>query len=410
MPFLRTFSIVRRCSIHSTLAALPLLAAFSHSGLIAQGQEAVQAVPGAAVASIPTIDLNDRTDWQVVVDREPGQYLGHPTTLLLEDGKTILCVYPKGHGKGAIIYKRSSDGGKTWSERLPTPQSWETSKETPTLHRVVDAAGKKRIIMFSGMYPVRMASSEDDGATWSELAPVGEWGGIVAMASVVACSTPGHYIALFHDDQRYFSADGKGNGGKVPPGFTLYQSRSTDGGLTWGQPVALFNSKEVHLCEPGAIHSPDGKEIAVILRENRRVKNSHIIFSTDDGQTWTAPKELPAALTGDRHTAKYAQDGRLVISFRDAPPKSVSSPTAGDWVAWVGRYDDLEQGTSGEYRLRLKDNTHAWDCAYPGVEVLPSGEFVVTTYGHWEKGEKPYILSVRLNLQETDQLAKAAKK
>ena len=47
--------------------------------------------------------------------------LGHPTTVLHEDGKTIITVYPKGHGKGGIVYKRSDDGGLTWSERLPTP-------------------------------------------------------------------------------------------------------------------------------------------------------------------------------------------------------------------------------------------------------------------------------------------------
>src|SRR5262245_16629894 len=82
--------------------------------------------------TLPLIDLNDAAQRQVVVDREKGQYLGHPTTLLLEDGKTILCVYPKGHGRGAIVYKRSEDGGKTWSERLPTPKNWETSLETPT--------------------------------------------------------------------------------------------------------------------------------------------------------------------------------------------------------------------------------------------------------------------------------------
>ena len=47
-----------------------------------------------------TLDLNDDHARQVVVDREAGQYLGHPTTCLLEDGKTMLCVYPKGHGRG----------------------------------------------------------------------------------------------------------------------------------------------------------------------------------------------------------------------------------------------------------------------------------------------------------------------
>ena len=104
---------------------------------------------------IPTIDLDNRSDIQVVVDREKGVYLGHTTTVLLEDGKTILTVYPKGHGKGAIVYKRSEDGGKTWSERLPVPENWSTSQEVPTLHRVVDRFGKKRLIIWRyHMFPI----------------------------------------------------------------------------------------------------------------------------------------------------------------------------------------------------------------------------------------------------------------
>jgi hypothetical protein len=54
-------------------------------------------------------DLAGEKQRQVIVDREPGQYLGHPTTVLLEDGKTIIAVYPNGHGRGAIQMKRSTD-------------------------------------------------------------------------------------------------------------------------------------------------------------------------------------------------------------------------------------------------------------------------------------------------------------
>lgn len=81
---------------------------------------------------LPIVDLDAREDLRTVVDREKGRYLGHPTTLLMQDGRTILCVYPKGHGRGAVVYKRSEDGGKTWSDRLPTPKScWPT----PTSNR-----------------------------------------------------------------------------------------------------------------------------------------------------------------------------------------------------------------------------------------------------------------------------------
>jgi hypothetical protein len=360
-----------------------------------------------------TIDLNDQLFRQVVVDHESGQYLGHPTTCLLEDGKTILCVYPKGHGRGAIIYKRSTDGGLTWSDRLPTPESWSTSKEVPTLHRVIGPDGKKRIIMWSGLYPARLAITEDDGASWSELSKVGDWGGIVVMGFVEELKNGnGKYLAMFHDDGRFFQGGEGRSYGEVPTGnrtgvFTLYQTFSHDGGLTWSYPESVFASSEVHLCEPGCIRSPDGKTLAVLLRENARGKNSHVIFSKDEGRTWSDPRELPLALTGDRHTGKYGPDGRLFISFRCRSPKQsvADRPYEGDWVGWVGTWDDLVNGRDGQYFVRLKDNTKSYDTTYPGVEVLQDGTFVTTTYGHWSEGEEPYILSVRFKLEELDQLA-----
>jgi hypothetical protein len=171
----------------------------------------------------------------------------------------------------------------------------------------------------------------------------------------------------------------------------------------------IFRSNEVFLCEPGAIRSPDGKQIAVLLRENFHKKNSHVIFSNDEGKTWTKPRELASALNGDRHVAKYAPDGRLFVSFRDVPTKGEYSPTNGDWVGWVGTYDDLVRGTAGQYRVRFKQNHKDADCAYPGVELLPDGTFVVTTYGHWTPQEAPYILSTRFTMKELDTLAKNTK-
>ncbi|WP_417377509.1 sialidase family protein [Gimesia sp.] len=361
--------------------------------------------PMAPGFTIPYIDLDAQSHRQTVVDREKDQYLGHPTTVLLEDNKTILCVYPKGHGKGGIVYKRSTDAGKTWTDRLPTPTSWATSREVPTLHRVVDASGKKRIIMFSGLYPARMAVTEDDGKTWSELKPLGDWGGIVVMGGVEPLKTgPGHYMALFHDDGRFISKNSKQ---QSPVVFTLYKTLSTDGGLTWSAPEAIHKSSEYHICEPGIIRSPDGKQLAVLLRENSRRHNSQIIFSNDEGKTWTEPRDLPGSLNGDRHTGKYDPvSGRLLISFRSNTPKGHTAPTEGDWVAWVGTYDDLVNGKEGQYHVRFKDNTKGADCAYPGVEVLPDGTFIITTYGHWEKDKAPYILSIQLKLAELDELAK----
>ena len=346
---------------------------------------------------IPLVDLASDAKRQILVDREEGQYLGHPTTVLLEDGHTVLCVYPKGHGKGAIQLKRSTDGGLTWSPRQPVPDNWATSLETPTIHRVIDAHGRRRLIVWSGLWPARLSVSEDDGSSWSPLKAVGDWGGIVVMGSLEPVRNKlGHYLAWFHDNGRYIS---KGAQPANPSIFRLYQVRSEDGGLTWSQPRVLWSDSAIHLCEPGAVRSPDGRTLVLLLRENRRKLNSHFIVSTDEGASWSPPKELPLSLTGDRHTAKYARDGRLVISFRDTAKGSV---TAGDWVAWVGQFSDLLSGREGQYRIRLGDNHHAWDCAYPGVEVLGDGTVLATTYGHWDAGKSPYIISVRFTLEEID--------
>jgi len=362
------------------------------------------AVAGEKIAkprgySIPLIDLARETYRQIVVDREPGQYLGHPTTVLLEDNKTIIAVYPKGHGRGAIVMKKSTDGGLTWSDRLPVPENWATSQEVPTLYRVADAQGVRRLIMFSGLYPVRMAVSQDDGQTWTPLKLIGDFGGVVAMSSLVPLKN-GDYMALFHDDGRFLH-----NAGKRTK-FQVFKTISKDGGLTWGQPTAIAEHATAHLCEPGAVRSPDGRQIALLLRENSRKYNSFVVFSDDEGQTWSRPVELPGALTGDRHTARYAPDGRLFITFRDTTHES---PTKGDWVGWVGTYDDIVSGREGQYRIRLMDNHKAADCAYPGLELLPDGTFVTTTYGHWIEGESPFIVSVRFKLDEIDARAHAIK-
>jgi hypothetical protein len=347
--------------------------------------------------SIPIVDLDGDVGRQTVVDREPGQYLGHPTTVLLEDGRTMIAVYPKGHGRGAIVLKRSTDGGLTWSERQPVPASWETSLEVPTIYRIDDPEGRERLVLFSGLHPIRMAHSEDDGATWSELEPIGDFGGIVAMSDLLRLED-GSWMATFHDDGRFLRSEPTGDGR-----FRVFKTLSRDGGLTWSEPETIATREDAALCEAGLLRSPDGETIAALLRENDRKYNSMVIFSRDEGASWTQPRELPAALTGDRHQLRYAPDGRVLASFRDTTHVSA---TRGDWVGWVGTWDDLVEGREGEYRIRFKKNHRAADCAYPAIELLPDGSFVVTTYGHWTEGEEPYILSVRFTLEELDAKAR----
>ena len=91
--------------------------------------------------------------------------------------------------------------------------------------------------------------------------------------------------------------------------------------------------KFMRLCEPCMVPPPDGKQIAVLLRENYRRSQSMFSTTDDKGKNWKPVQELNGVLTGDRHCAKYLKDGRLFISFRDMNRRS---PYYGSWVAWIG--------------------------------------------------------------------------
>ena len=80
--------------------------------------------------------------WNVSVNRQL-QHFGADRFHMIEKAivLVLLAVSLLALGNAAIVYKRSSDGGLTWTGRLPTPASWETSKEVPTLHRVIGPDG-----------------------------------------------------------------------------------------------------------------------------------------------------------------------------------------------------------------------------------------------------------------------------
>jgi hypothetical protein len=119
------------------------------------------------------------------------------------------------------------------------------------------------------------------------------------------------------------------------------------------------------------------------MRENTHEGRSLVMFSRDEAATWTKPVDTPWGLTGDRHAAVYAGDGRLVIAFRD---RALGAPTCSHFVAWVGTYDDIKAGRPGQYRIKLLHSYAGWDCGYPGMAILPDGTIVATTYIKYRPG------------------------
>ena len=357
---------------------------------------AVAAKDPSEVEDLPAVDISGQTRRHVIVAAGTERvYQGHPTTLLMPDGKTIFCVWSRGHGGPAGPMARSDDAGRTW-KRLDNelPPGFKRHGNCPSIYRMVDPAGKERLWVFSAQPRMPRIVSEDGGKTWKEMKPLG-FECVMTFSSVVRLKD-GSYLGMYHRRK-----------GSVH----VLQTRTTDGGLSWSEPRVVAEVQGKAPCEPFAFRSPDGKELCCLMRENTHQGRSLMMFSTDEGRTWTAPQDTPWGLTGDRHMGVYAPDGRLVIAFRD---KAQGGSTYNHFVAWVGTYADIRRSRPGQYRIKLLHSHAGGDCGYPGMELLPDGTIVATTYVKYEAGGKRHsVVSTRFKLEETDPLvakAEAARK
>ncbi len=377
---------------------------------------------------------------------DSNDYMAHPDSVLLRNGD-ILTVYPKGHGKGAVLNKISSDGGLSWTGTIEnTPESWVNSLETPTIYRLEFSDGtpdKLILISANPKWPdmdtpggFECSISDDEGKTWSEFKRFYGYDDetsvvpIVAMASLTRLKENDEFtdkwMGIFHDSDFY--------------NYKTILTFDENGNMHWSTPEKFLaphreTEKSAQMCEIEVIRSEKGKgdELCLIARSQSKTINSMIAFSTDEGKTWSEPKPVPAALNGERHKAEYTSDGRLLITFRSiergekAQSHAKSTDKKRGWmseglVAWVGTYEDLKNGTEGDYRIKLahvyledqnKPEYYAGsDTGYCGNVVLDDDTFVICGYGKFSpdaktedgKDLKTYIVSKRINLKDTDRL------
>ncbi len=344
----------------------------------------------AAENELPLVDISTETNRHVVIAAGTETvYQGHPTTLLMPDGKTIFAVWCINHGGFAGPMARSRDGGLTWKRLYAQlPDGFKTNNNCPFIYGFVDPAAKERLWVFSAQPLMPSIMSENSGETWKEMPALGLTN-VMTFSSVVRLKD-GSHLGLYH----------RGPGGKDRSPLVVLQVVTKDGGLTWSTPEIVAEVEGKNPCEPFGFRSPDGDEICCLLRENTHKGNSLMMFSRDEGKTWSKPVDTPWGLSGDRHMGVRLPDRRLVVAFRDQAPRS---ETRGHFVAWVGKYEDIRSCKPGQYRIKLLHSNAGGDCGYPGMELLSDGTIVATTYIKYKPGkEKHSVISTRFKITETD--------
>lgn len=336
------------------------------------------------------------------------QYLGQPDMVRTKTGR-LITVYPVGHGHGPLVMQISDNDGETWTEKTNTPKSWEGSQETPTLYKLNMKNGKERLMLITACPGWGTDSegnktgwntsySDDDGETWTEYKHwYSELNGepnksIVGMASLIQLK----------DDNGNYKQEWMGVYHNY--GYVNYKTILTfdkDGNEQWSEPVPYLSKHRDEessrgMCEIGMFRSPDGKRIVGLARSDKKTRLSSMIYSDDEGKTWSKPVDLPGSLSGERHKALYDPiSGRLVIAYREIDfDRNLNGILdddwmAGEWIAWVGSYEQLMNREQGDYNIELsKDyaqNPKSGDTGYTGMIVLDDGTFVMDSYGHWDE-------------------------
>ncbi len=165
---------------------------------------------------------------------------------------------------------RSTDGGKSWSNRIPTvansPHGPIQLKDGRLLY-----PGKQ---LWTGEKKIGVAESKDDGLTWQWLSEIPTRKGDDSVKS-------------YHELHGVEAANGTiivqiRNHNKVDAGGTL-QTESKNGGKTWSEPHAITFGLPSHL-----LRLRDNR-LLMTYGHRRPPFGNQARISSDNGQTWSDP-------------------------------------------------------------------------------------------------------------------------
>lgn len=296
----------------------------------APSEDPCVAVSGSAIHVVWS-DIRDG-NWEVYYKRsvDGGTSWGADTRLTIDanesvspsvavSGITVHIVWQDTRdANDEIYYKRSSDGGVTWSADTRLTNT-ETASEIPC----IAASGQRVFIAWEeetsgeGTYEIYHRGSADGGSTWGAATRL-TWDDAESLAPCIAAFGNSVHVAWYDDRDGYEE---------------IYYIRSTDGGISWGAETRLTvtdnTSYRPSICT-------DGQNVHTTWVDDRD-GNNEIYYkkSSDNGNSWQPEEKLtnnPApswrssiALAGTAVHVVWedTRDGNYEIYYKQDPTGSV---------------------------------------------------------------------------------------
>jgi BNR repeat-like domain len=289
-----------------------------------------------------------------------GQSYGPATAI--DSGNAIHVVWRDDTpGNAEIYYKRSTDEGITWSadQRLTLTSGLSSA---PTI--AIDTSSTIHVVWEDstlGQAEIYYRRSADGGKTWSALKRL-TWTSGSSEYPAIATESDNHIHVVWYD--------------YTPGAPEIYYKRSTDGGRIWGVAQRLtWNS----LFSSGPAIAIDSSKTVHVVWHDYRVGAPEIYYkrSTDGGTTWSADHRL-TWLSGDSYESGIAIDlsSTIHVVWQDNMP--------GNFEIYYKRSTD--GGTSWSSAQRLTWN--AGQSQVPAVAIGPGNTIHVvwsdTTPGYSE--------------------------
>ena len=330
------------------------------------------------------------------------RFEAHPSTVMLPDDKTILAFWDIQQAGPCGPAALSTDAGRSWTridERLPKEFA-ECHDEPKAWYFTDPKTGKGRIRVFASYgtadefdwrgpneRPLAEAMpsvmSEDDGATWKFLPPLGADFACVVGFSGMARLSDGAYLGVF---SRGKNPNGDGGNSRVMGSLTR------DGGLTWEKPFVIAEKAGHSFFMPTLFRSPDGKELCCLASVWKdKSATAWAIFSSDEGKTWSEPTQATDSLAGTEHSVGVLADGQIVVAFGKG----------GQLCGWIGPYKALRDRKAKDGLEAKLVHNYGGGAGSPNLHVRKDGEIVVVAFSQFNLHRPmPAVVAMRFTADE----------